>query len=171
MSKIFCSRTDGRTKVITIQGVLMCFVKNAPWLNTDTYLVPIVVLLHKQLLFNYQYPLYSLYSLQLSNRDIVVGITTRLRFGRSLVWISLGEEIFFSLLLKGSSQRLLGPPNFLSMVIGVRYPGLKRPGRGVNHSLSYNTKVKNEWSYTSASPTCIHGVNKENCTYIPFLSS
>jgi len=56
------------------------------------------------------------------------------------------------------------------MVIGVLSPELKRPGRGVNHSLSSNTKVKNEWSYTSTSPTCIHGVDRAISTFIPFIS-
>jgi hypothetical protein len=34
--------------------------------------------------------------------------------------------------------------------------------------MSSNTKVKKEWSYTSISRTC---VDKENSTFIPFLSS
>jgi len=31
---------------------------------------------------------------------------------------------------------------------------------GVDHSSPSNAKVKNEWSYTSAPPICIHGVER-----------
>jgi hypothetical protein len=79
----------------------------------------------------------------------------------------LQEEIF-SLFHKESSQRSWVHPVSNSVVIGVLSPGLKRPGRGISRSVSSNTKVKNEWSYTSTFPTC---VDKENSTFIPLQSS
>jgi hypothetical protein len=42
--------------------------------------------------------------------------------------------------------------------LGVR--GVKRPGRDV-HALPSSAEVKNEWSYTSASPVCVRGVDKD----------
>jgi hypothetical protein len=95
---------------------------------------------------------------------------TGLRSGLSLVWISLEKEILF-LLHKEISQRSWVHPVSYSIVIGVLFPGSKRPERGVNHSLSSNTKVKNEWSYTSTSPICINGVDKEISNFIHFISS
>ena len=34
----------------------------------------------------------------------------------------------------------------------------------VNHTLFYSADVKNEWSYTSTPPICLHGVKRENFT-------
>ena len=39
-----------------------------------------------------------------------------------------------------------------------------RSGYAAGHSPSYNAKVKNEWSYTSAPLVCLHGVERENFT-------
>jgi hypothetical protein len=80
-----------------------------------------------------------------------------------------GRDFFLFSTKKVSNGSWVHPVSY-SMVIGVISPGLKRPGRGVNYSLSSNTKVKNEWSYTSTFPTCIHGVGKETSTFIPFIS-
>jgi hypothetical protein len=38
------------------------------------------------------------------------------------------------------------------------FSGLKRPGREADHSPPCNSEVKNEWSYTSTTPICLHGV-------------
>jgi len=46
------------------------------------------------------------------------------------------------------------------------------PGRAGNHSYAAVTEVKNEGSYTFASPVFLHGVDKENfnfCCY-PILN-
>ena len=37
----------------------------------------------------------------------------------------------------------------------VLFRGVQRPGREADQSLSFNAHVKNEWSYTSAPPTCM----------------
>ena len=46
-----------------------------------------------------------------------------------------------------------------------RYPGpspvVKRPELPVNDSPPSSADVKNEWGYTSSSPICFHGVDKE----------
>jgi hypothetical protein len=36
-------------------------------------------------------------------------------------------------------------------------------GRIVDHSSAPALEVKNEWSYTSAPPTCLHSVDRDNC--------
>ena len=48
-------------------------------------------------------------------------------------------------------------------------PGLKRMVREVNHSPSPSVEVKNEWRYTSAPPYCLHGLDKEKCTFFSFI--
>ena len=35
----------------------------------------------------------------------------------------------------------------------------------VDHSLPASAEVKNEWSYTSDPPTCVHGVGRDNFTF------
>lgn len=46
------------------------------------------------------------------------------------------------------------------------FPGLKRREREVYHSSPSITEVKNEWVHTSDSPVCLHGVDKDNSTFI-----
>jgi len=43
--------------------------------------------------------------------------------------------------------------------------GVKQSGHEFIYSPSSNVKVKNEWSYTSPSPTCLHYVNMESFTF------
>jgi hypothetical protein len=45
------------------------------------------------------------------------------------------------------------------------------PERAVNHSSAPSADVKKEWSYTSAPPSCLHGVDRQNFTFtvtVPF---
>jgi len=42
------------------------------------------------------------------------------------------------------------------------FPGVKPPGREVNHTPPSTVEVKNEWSCTSTPPICLHGVDREN---------
>jgi len=49
-----------------------------------------------------------------------------------------------------------------ALSLGVR--GLKRPGRDV-HTPPHSSEDKNEWSYTSASPVCVRGVDRDNFTF------
>jgi len=43
---------------------------------------------------------------------------------------------------------------------------LKRARREVDHSSLYRAEVKNEWSHTSTPPTCLHGADRENFTFL-----
>ena len=47
--------------------------------------------------------------------------------------------------------------------IGVLSQGVKWPGCEVSHLSPCSTEIKNEWSYTSTPPTCLHGVEKDKC--------
>ena len=39
---------------------------------------------------------------------------------------------------------------------------VKRSGCGINHSSPSSAEDKNEWSYTSTSPVCCHGLRRDN---------
>jgi len=52
-----------------------------------------------------------------------------------------------------------------SMGSRVLFPGVKRPGREVNHSPPTSAKAKNEWSYTSNPPSRLHGVDRKNLLF------
>ena len=43
----------------------------------------------------------------------------------------------------------------------VSSSGIKRPGRYAHHSPPPSAKVKNKRSYTSTSPVCLHGVDRD----------
>jgi len=47
---------------------------------------------------------------------------------------------------------------------------VKRPGRAGNHSYAAVTEVKNEGSYTFASPAFLHGVDGENFNFYYYPS-
>jgi hypothetical protein len=56
------------------------------------------------------------------------------------------------------ADRLLGPLSLLLNGYRGSVPRVKWPGSEVYHSLPSSAEVKNEWSYTSTPPTCLHGV-------------
>jgi hypothetical protein len=43
--------------------------------------------------------------------------------------------------------------------------GLKRSRLEINHSRPSSTELNNDWSYTSSSPTFLHGVDFRFCPY------
>ena len=70
------------------------------------------------------------------------------------------QEIF---VFSKTSKPALGPTHLPTQwVPGAISPGVKRPGRDVNHLPPSTAEVKNEWSYTSAPPICLHGVDEHN---------
>jgi len=50
-------------------------------------------------------------------------------------------------------------------------PTVKRPEREANHSLSFSSKVKNEWFCTSIPLLRLHDLVKDNFTSPPFTNS
>ena len=69
----------------------------------------------------------------------------------------------YSFLLKSRSAPAHSQPP-IQWVHGY-FPGLKRPECHVGHSRPCSVEVKNEWSYTSTSPICLHGVDRDNFTF------
>jgi hypothetical protein len=58
-----------------------------------------------------------------------------------------------------SSQRLSGVPS----------AEVKRLEREVDHSRQFNVEIKNEWSYASILPVCLHGVKMDRSKFLgPF---
>jgi hypothetical protein len=62
-------------------------------------------------------------------------------------------------------HRSWGPPSLLYNGYRVSFPGVKRPGRNVNHSPLSTVDVNNEWRYTSTPPLHLHGVSREVFTF------
>ena len=52
-------------------------------------------------------------------------------------------------------------PTSYSMGTGSSSSAGKRQGREVNHSSPSSSEVNNEWSYTSAPPIRLHGVDRD----------
>jgi hypothetical protein len=54
-----------------------------------------------------------------------------------------------------------------SPVVTVFFPGIKRPKRKVNHTLSPDAEVMSGWGYTS---TPLHKLKRENLIFFLFRS-
>jgi hypothetical protein len=85
------------------------------------------------------------------NRDSAVGIATSygLDDRRVGVRVPVRSRIF---LLSKSSR-----PDTIPFVPGAIYPGVKRPGREVDHSPATSAEVKKMWIYTST-PIHLYGL-------------
>jgi hypothetical protein len=58
-----------------------------------------------------------------------------------------------------ASRPVLGPTQPpIQWTPGALSVGVKRPGREADHSPPSSVEVKNEWSYTSTPPVCLHGM-------------
>ena len=68
-------------------------------------------------------------------------------------------------ILQANPDRLDSPPVFLFHGHSDSLPGVNQtPGGKVDHSPSSNNGVKNECSYISAPPVCIHGTDRKHAT-------
>jgi len=68
------------------------------------------------------------------------------------------QEIFLSTKIP---NRLYGLPSLLSSRYRVLSLDEKQSGREINHSLSSNAEVKNEWSFTCAPLIRLHALDRE----------
>ena len=57
-------------------------------------------------------------------------------------------------------DHLWGPPSLLFSEYKGSIPGLKQPGRKVDHSDPFDAETKNEWRYNSTPPACLNGVDR-----------
>jgi len=69
---------------------------------------------------------------------------------------SLQSQVIF-FFLRNHPGQLWGPSSILEV---------KRPGSEVDRPPPVSVKVKNEWSYTSARPTHLHGMGRDNFTFL-----
>jgi hypothetical protein len=88
---------------------------------------------------------------------------TRLRAGRCGVRISAKCKRFSSP-PKRPDRRWVAS-SLLSNWYQVCFPGIKRPGREVNHSRPSSAKVKNKGRSTSSFLLCLYDVDRENFTF------
>ena len=51
------------------------------------------------------------------------------------------------------------------------FPRVKRPGPEADHSSSSSTEIENEWSDTSTPSIRLHGMDRENFTFIPIWNA
>ena len=77
------------------------------------------------------------------DRDGVVGIATTLRAGRFGVRIPVGERFFAAV------QTGPGAHSALYTMGTGSFPGVKRPGRGIDHQPHLSPVLKKEYSHTS----------------------
>jgi len=97
------------------------------------------------------------------NGSSVVGTATGLRAGRSDVLnIDRGKKFFSS---PKRPDRLWSPLRLPFNGHRFSFPEAKRPGREINHSPLPSAEARDEWSYTSTSSMCLHGVERENFTF------
>jgi len=66
----------------------------------------------------------------------------------------------------------LGPTHPSMQLLRGFFPeggrGKKQPGREADHSRLSSAEVRNEWSYTSAVPTYLHGLCRNNFTFLTY---
>lgn len=89
----------------------------------------------------------------------IVSIVTKLWTGRSGVQFLVGRRDFPVLQNKQTSCG--AHRNSHSVGTRVISTGVKQPGCEIDHSHLSSTKVRNEWCYTSAPPTCLHGMERD----------
>jgi hypothetical protein len=75
--------------------------------------------------------------------------------GVATVWTVRGSNFCSDKRFYSSPKRpdmLWGPPSPLRSVYRGSSPGLKRPGRDIDHSSLSSAEVENKWNYTSTPP-------------------
>jgi len=99
--------------------------------------------------------------LVINSWDSTSSIMTSLCTGESGVWVLAGAKGHFSKMPKPA----LVPTHLpVQLVLGAASLGVEWPGHETNH-LPPTAKFRNEWCYTSAPSTCLHGVHRNNYTF------
>ena len=68
------------------------------------------------------------------------------------------------------SKLFKAPSYSLGTIPGVLSPGAKYLLCKYDHSLLWRAKANNEWSYTSAPPLFVHGLDRDNLTHFMFCA-
>ena len=74
-----------------------------------------------------------------------------------------GQETFLHNVKTGSETH----PSPYSMGTGIISRGVKRPGFAVDYSSPYSAEVEYVWSYASAAPILLRGVDRQGFTSNP----
>ena len=69
------------------------------------------------------------------------------------------------------SDRPWGPPSLLYDRYRVSFPGVKRPGRGVDYPPHLTPRLKKEYRYTSTPPPGLHGLFEGELYILPFITA
>jgi hypothetical protein len=59
----------------------------------------------------------------------------------------------------------VGPPNPIFNENWNPFSGVNYESRKIGNSSPFNVEVETEWIYTSAPPTCLHAMDRENFTF------
>jgi hypothetical protein len=99
------------------------------------------------------------------SQDTSVSIVTRLQAGWYGVQIPANARDFP--VLQNAPDQLWGEPSLLFSEYRRTWTGVKRSAvRAWSWPLTCTSaKGKNEWSFTSALPVCLHGVDRDNFTF------
>jgi len=73
------------------------------------------------------------------------------------------ERYFF--ILQNVLADFGGPHSLLFNGYRGKLQGEKRPRGKVTHSSPSSVEIKSQWSFASAPPTCLHGVERDNFTF------
>jgi hypothetical protein len=98
-----------------------------------------------------------------TSQDSIVCVVTRLQAAQPRVRILAGaRDVLFS-----KTPTLSHEGNPASCSVGTRAlsPEVKRPGCEADHLPPSSAKVKNEGSYISTSPVCLHGMYRDSFTF------
>ena len=93
------------------------------------------------------------------SRDSIVGIATGVWTGRYGVLNPDRDESFFS--SPEWPHWLWSPPSLLFNGNWGSFPGVKQLGCDFDHWPPSSTEIKNEWSYISVPPICLHCVDRD----------
>ena len=109
--------------------------------------------------------------------EVCDGTSTSRYTDYAMPWMVQGSnpsraKRFLFLFSPKSPYQLCGPPRLLFNGYRVLPRGgvVKQSGCEVNHSPPSSAVVKNEWSYTCTSPVYLHGMDRENFSFILFTS-
>jgi hypothetical protein len=93
-------------------------------------------------------------------------IATRQQAGLSGIRIPIGAKDFSLLQMSRLAQ---GSPSLLFSEYEGSFPVVKQLHCEAKHSPPSSTEVKNDWRYTSTPHICLHAMERENLTVLPYL--